>query len=186
MNLTFLQEGEGSPDKLKVGIVLVLIAFVVNMTLPQTVKAEYIILSDSDKLVEVVLKSTKSVDILTEKFKEYDKKQTELKTKKPLRVSTVIATAYSSTVDQTDSTPCITADGFNVCKHAQEDVIAANFLPFNTKVRIPELYGDKIFTVHDRMNRRYSNRIDLWKLSRNDAITFGKRLVKIEVVEYSR
>ena len=63
-------------------------------------------------------------------------------------------TAYSSTVDQTDSTPCITANGFDLCAHDQEDVIAANFLPFGTKVRMPELFGDQIFTVQDRMNAR--------------------------------
>ena len=95
----------------------------------------------------------------------------------------MVATAYSSTVDQCDSTPCITASGMNVCDRNTEDVIAANFLKFGTKVRIPELYGDKVFTVQDRMNPKFDHRIDLWKTSRNRAITFGKRLVKIEVIK---
>jgi len=34
------------------------------------------------------------------------------------------------------------------------------------------------------MNKRYDYRVDLWKKDRNTAITFGKRLIKIEVVQY--
>jgi len=92
-------------------------------------------------------------------------------------------TAYSSTVDQCDSTPCITANGFDVCAHNQEDVIAANFLPFGTKVRIPEYYGDRIFTVQDRMNARYYYRADIWMKTRQAAIDFGLAYAKLEVVE---
>lgn len=96
---------------------------------------------------------------------------------------TVPITSYSSTVDQTDSTPCITANGFNLCKHNQEDVIAANFLPFGTKVRIPEYFGDRIFTVQDRMNARYYYRADIWMRDRSDALKWGLKYTKIEVVE---
>lgn len=96
---------------------------------------------------------------------------------------TIDITAYSSTVDQTDSTPCITANGFNLCTHNQEDVIAANFLPFGTKVRIPDYFGDRIFTVQDRMNARYYYRADIWLRDRADAIKWGYKYAKIEVVE---
>lgn len=96
----------------------------------------------------------------------------------------VVATAYSSSVDQTDDTPCITANGFNVCDNGIEEVIANNGLKFGTKIRIPALYGDRIFTVHDRMNSRYGgNRIDLWMTSRERAIDFGAKKVEIEIVE---
>src|SRR3989344_3213041 len=61
------------------------------------------------------------------------------------------ATAYSSTPDQTDDTPFITAKGTTV----RDGIIAANFLPFGTRIKIPDIYGDKIFVVEDRMNRRY-------------------------------
>ncbi|MFZ5364621.1 MAG: hypothetical protein ACOZBH_00205 [Patescibacteria group bacterium] len=94
-----------------------------------------------------------------------------------------VATAYTSSKAETDATPCITADGYNVCQAGEENVIATNFLPFGTKVKIPDLYGDKEFVVHDRMNRRYSNRIDIWMKDRSDAIEFGKQQVKIVVVE---
>jgi len=92
-------------------------------------------------------------------------------------------TAYTSEVAQTDSSPCITANGFNVCKHGVEDTIAANFLKFGTKVKIPELFGDRVFVVRDRMNKRYPDRVDVWMKNKPDAMKFGVRYAKIEVIE---
>lgn len=92
-------------------------------------------------------------------------------------------TAYNSVPEQTDSTPCITANGFDVCEHWTEDTIAANFLKFGTKVRIPELFGDRIFIVRDRMNTRFSDRIDVWMKEIPEARKFGKKTAYIEVVE---
>ncbi len=89
------------------------------------------------------------------------------------RVINMTVTAYNSEVGQCVSTPCITANGFNVCEHGIEDVIATNILPFGTKVMFPELYGDKVFTVQDRMNAKYSYRADIWMLNHSDAIQFG-------------
>lgn len=98
-------------------------------------------------------------------------------------VSTHVITAYNSDPAQTDSTPCITANGFNVCEHGIEDTVAANFLPFGTKIRMPELYGDRVFVVRDRMNSRYTSRIDIWMLEKADARNFGVQRVVIEVLE---
>lgn len=97
-------------------------------------------------------------------------------------VSLHTMTAYNSEQGQTDDSPCITANGFNVCEHGVEDTVAANFLPFGAKVRMPELYGDKIFTVRDRMNSRYKNRLDIWMVNKADAMRFGVKTVKIEVL----
>jgi 3D (Asp-Asp-Asp) domain-containing protein len=91
--------------------------------------------------------------------------------------------AYSSTVDQCDDTPCITASGFDLCAHNQEDVIAANFLPLGTKVRIPEYFGDRIFTVEDRMNARYYYKADIWMKDRASALVWGVRHTTIEVIK---
>ncbi|TAL20346.1 hypothetical protein EPN90_01195 [Patescibacteria group bacterium] len=91
----------------------------------------------------------------------------------------VPVTAYSSTPDQTDDTPFITANGSRV----RDGIIAANFLPFGTRVRFPELFGDKVFTVEDRMNARYFYRADIWMESRAAAWEFGiKRKVLVEVL----
>lgn len=92
-------------------------------------------------------------------------------------------TAYNSLPEQTDDTPCITANGFNVCEHDIEDTIAANFLKFGTKVRIPKLFGDRIFIVRDRMNQRFSDRVDVWMKDYEEARKLGKRNVQIEVIE---
>ncbi len=92
-------------------------------------------------------------------------------------------TAYNSEVGQTDDSPCITANNFNVCAHGIEDTVAANFLPFGTNIRIPELFGDRIFIVRDRMNRRYTDRVDVWMLKRSDALQFGLKRATIEVIE---
>lgn len=90
----------------------------------------------------------------------------------------ITATAYSSTVDQTDDTPFITAWGTRV----RDGVVAANFLPFGTVIRIPEVFGDKTFVVEDRMHIRFSNRVDIWFPSREEALEFGAKRIKIEIV----
>lgn len=95
-----------------------------------------------------------------------------------LKQGYVPVTAYSSTVDQTDSTPFITANG----SHVYDGTIAANFLPFGTKVKFPEYSGDKIYTVEDRMNKRYNYKIDIWFTTRQDALEFGKQTLYYEVV----
>lgn len=87
-------------------------------------------------------------------------------------------TAYSSTPDQTDDSPFIMASG----KHVYDGAIAANFLPLGTKVKIPDMYGSKIFTVEDRMHSRFSDRMDIWMPTRSDAVKFGLRHARIEVV----
>lgn len=93
-------------------------------------------------------------------------------------------TAYNSEEAQCDSTPCITANGFNLCEHGIEDTVAANFLPFGAKIRMPDLFGDRVFVVRDRMNKRYQNRIDIWMLDKQDAKNFGVRAAKIEILEH--
>lgn len=90
----------------------------------------------------------------------------------------VIITGYSSTPDQTDDTPFITASN----KHVEDGIIASNFLPFGTKVRFPKLFGDRIFVVEDRMNRRFSERVDIWFSERHLAEEFGIQKSIMEVV----
>ncbi|MFA5084197.1 MAG: hypothetical protein WC475_02340 [Candidatus Paceibacterota bacterium] len=91
----------------------------------------------------------------------------------------VIITAYSSTPEQTDSTPFITASGSLV----EEGIVACNFLAFDTKIRIPELYGDKVFTVKDRMAKKNSHKIDIWFPTTEQAEQFGVQKTTVEIVE---
>jgi 3D (Asp-Asp-Asp) domain-containing protein len=102
---------------------------------------------------------------------------------KVISSTTHTITAYNSDVAQTDDDPCTTANGFNLCQHNQEDTVAANFLKFGTKIRIPDLFGDKIFVVRDRMNKKHNSRLDVWMKNRQEAMNFGIKVAKIEVLE---
>ncbi|MEK7532755.1 MAG: hypothetical protein AAB579_04130 [Patescibacteria group bacterium] len=98
--------------------------------------------------------------------------------REPRKVTQVVATAYNSLAWQTDDTPFITASG----THTRHGVVAANFLPIGTRVRFPEVYGDTVFTVEDRMNQKYNRgRIDIWMLEYRDAKQFGAKRLKMEV-----
>lgn len=100
--------------------------------------------------------------------------------RKVVKTIKVVITAYSSTPDQTDDTPFITASN----KYVKDGIIANNMLPFGTKIRIPKLYGDKIFVVEDRMNKKKSDHhIDIWMPERHLAINFGVKNTEIEILE---
>ncbi len=92
----------------------------------------------------------------------------------------MVLTAYSSTEDQTDDTPLITASG----KTVADGIIANNMLPFGTKIKIPELFGDKIFIVEDRMHSRKGKyQADIWMPEYLQAKNFGAKVTEIEVLE---
>jgi len=92
----------------------------------------------------------------------------------------VIITAYSSSPWETDSNPYLTAAGTQVKK----GVVANNLLPFGTKIRIPEIYGDKIFVVEDRMNwKKGYYQVDIWFPSYWEAKSFGAKRTYIEILE---
>lgn len=89
-------------------------------------------------------------------------------------------TAYSSSPEETDDTPFITASG----KMVADGVVANNMLPFGTKVRIPEIYGEKVFTVQDRMHYRMGEyKLDVWLPEKSQAKQFGVKKATIEVLE---
>lgn len=95
------------------------------------------------------------------------------------RVMRVEATAYTNLASLTDASPDITASGTRV----GFGQIAANFLPFGAKIRIPDLYGNQEFVVTDRMHSRYTNRIDVFLQSYGEARQFGvKRGLVIEIL----
>ncbi|GEM_PF-1455440 len=119
---------------------------------------------------------------LDEDFFNFSPPKTEKK-EEVLRSFFGTITAYNSEVSQCDSSPCITANGYNVCKYGLEDTVAVNHLSFGTKVKIPEIFGDRVFIVRDRMNAKHSNRLDIWMLDKEKALNFGIKRAKIEVVE---
>ena len=129
---------------------------------------------------EIRKTETEEVDQITED-KDKDK---EVAIKETLLVE---VSGYSSTPDQTNCQPFITASGNRV----RDGIVAANFLEFGTKIRIPEYFGDKEFVVEDRMNSRYSlpkndsydGHVDVWFYTRQEAKDMGRVLTEIEVIE---
>ncbi len=107
--------------------------------------------------------------------------------RKVKREITAELTGYSSTVDQTNSNPFVTASGAGV----RDGIVAANFLEFGTELRIPEYFGDKVFVVKDRMNTRYDypkdnsyeGYIDIWFHTRSEANNFGRVRGKVEILK---
>jgi 3D (Asp-Asp-Asp) domain-containing protein len=90
-------------------------------------------------------------------------------------------TAYSSSPDETKDygSPFITADG----TYVHDGVIATNLLPFGTKVMIPSLFGEKIFTVNDRMSKKLMNNLDIWMNSKASALVFGVHAAQVVVLQ---
>ncbi|MCR4280242.1 MAG: 3D domain-containing protein [Candidatus Komeilibacteria bacterium] len=101
-----------------------------------------------------------------------------------VRTVYISVTAYNSVPGQTDTTPCHTASGLELCERAVEDIIATNYLNLNfgTHVRFPDLFGDKLFRVEDRMNARYSDRVDIWMKDVPTARKFGKKYTRMEIL----
>lgn len=89
-------------------------------------------------------------------------------------------TCYSSSPDETDNTPFITASGKSVFE--VKNLAASNFFPLGTKIKIPELYGEKIFTIEDRLNPKYNDVIDIWKPTKKLAKQCGVKKAKVIVV----
>ena len=91
--------------------------------------------------------------------------------------------AYNSVPEQTWGDPCIAADNTNICERyaAGELICAANFVPLGTK-----LYIDTIgeCTVADRMNRRYTDRVDFF-MDKDIAAAknFGIKKLKVLIVK---
>ncbi|MEK9158199.1 MAG: hypothetical protein AAB638_03410 [Patescibacteria group bacterium] len=108
------------------------------------------------------------------------------KIKKVKRTHTVSLSAYSSSVDETDSTPFITAAN----TYVRDGIVASNLInpetgrryAFGTAIKIPDLFGDKIFIIEDRMNSRYVNNVDVWVTSKKAAREIGRRTLVVEIV----
>ena len=93
-------------------------------------------------------------------------------------------TAYNvGDPDQNWGDPCQSANGENICAALDSGSkrCAANFVPFGTILRIAH-YG--ICTVTDRMNKRYTNRVDIAmkKDEKEKALRFGLQRLPVTVI----
>jgi 3D (Asp-Asp-Asp) domain-containing protein len=99
-------------------------------------------------------------------------------TPKAAKVFTMRITAYTSDPAETSNHPLITASG----EFVHDGVVASNILPFGTKIKIPSLFGDQVFTVEDRMNQRFQNTVDIWMHTKRAALRFGVSYVPVVVL----
>lgn len=146
-----------------------ILATFIPIILPHTVAAQ---------VAESTLDFQSTIPIITSQiWPDYDQ---TFDTTPAIKTKTVVVTAYTSEVAQTDDSPFITAWG----THVRDGIIATNDLPRGTRVRFPELYGSKVFTVEDRMNKRYTGtgRVDIWMAEKPAAIKFGARRLAMEVL----
>jgi len=109
-----------------------------------------------------------------------------------VHISKIVATAYNSYPWQTDDTPFITSSGSEVADGTlalSRDMIRAENALMHRMGFNPSgmyAYGDTVFViyvkpmvVHDTMNRRFSQRADIWLDDLTTARKWGKRKVYI-------
>lgn len=88
-----------------------------------------------------------------------------------------IVTAYTSSVDETDDTPFITASG----ERTKRGVLACpKKYEFGTKV----LIEGRQYTCADRMNQRYRDKecFDIWVETKSEAFDWGRRTLEVKIL----
>jgi len=96
----------------------------------------------------------------------------------PQETRIITVTAYSSTVDQCDADPFITAYNTQV----RQGIVAANFLEKGTQIMFPEAFGSQIFVVEDKMHERFKYRVDIWMPSVQAAKEFGVKKIRMVIL----
>ncbi len=156
-------------NSLPITAIVAILAILSQIAMPFTVYAEMAIASQNANLTDLTIDQSPigHIVFLNQNYP------------KPDKVVNSVMTAYTSTVDQCDDDPFVAAWGDKVF----DGMIAANWLPRGTKIKIPSLFGDKIFTVADRMNARYGyGRLDIWMdSSKDEAKKFGVQRAEIEI-----
>ena len=113
------------------------------------------------------------------------------------------ATAYTSSVRETDATPFVTATGartrFGIIA-VSRDLLGSD-LPYGSKVKLEDLgdwhtgrgkgrfnamLKDVVFIVEDTMHKRKRQQIDVWMPDRSLALKWGVRRVRITVLQRGR
>lgn len=99
----------------------------------------------------------------------------------PYRTVLASVSGYSSSPDQTDAEPLITANGDTV---GFGTIACPSEFAFGTKIKI----NGKEYRCNDRMNKRYRNSsepyyFDIWFESRSEAVEFGRQNLEVKVYE---
>ena len=163
----------------------VLVVFLVELALPTpVVQAAQAIqplqTSAGALLTQEVKLPQKAIVVLDADAAEARKAKLGEIEKQPIRTLWMGVSAYNSEPGQTDGSPYITASG----TFTRPGVVASNYFPIGTRIRMPEYFGDREFRVEDRMNARYNLVVDIWMEDKTEAKQWGRRNVKIEVLSY--
>jgi 3D (Asp-Asp-Asp) domain-containing protein len=159
-----------------------------NLTKTPTVATKKKIQPKKDKLVSFIEnwdKDKKSIYAKQAKPKKIVQKPKEYKIVEPNspKSLSVVATAYTSHRNQTDSTPFVAAWGNRIGPGMRiiavsRDLIRKHGLKNGTKVRITGL--PETYIVRDKMNERFCNKIDIYMgVDKRKAIRWGRRYVKL-------
>ena len=95
-----------------------------------------------------------------------------------------VVTAYNAgDPKQTDDTPCISANGENLCTALVKGKkrCAANFVPLGSRLHVEKI---GVCLVTDRTNKRYRNRVDI-AMQREDlhkARLFGRQKLRVKIL----
>ena len=85
--------------------------------------------------------------------------------------------AYTASVNETDSNPLVMASGKMVYIGA---VACPRDIPLGTKI---EVKGLGTYTCEDRMNSRYTNNFDIFMLTKKEALTFGRQSLEYQIIK---
>lgn len=80
--------------------------------------------------------------------------------------------AYTASVDETDANPLVMASGKMVYIGA---IACPASMKFGTKI---EVRGVGEFTCEDRMNSRYDEHFDIFKMTKDEAFKFGRKTLE--------
>jgi len=145
-----------------------------------------------NQLDEALMKAAYEQILKESPKKPNPKETTKVATKKEVKTSSkskkykqlrVTATAYTSHVGQTDSTPNIAAWGDRLkpgmkAIAVSRDLLNVYGLKHKQKVRIKGLQGE--YVVLDKMNKRWSKKIDIYMgMDKKKAFKWGRRKVEI-------
>lgn len=92
----------------------------------------------------------------------------------PEQIMITEVSAYTNRVEETDSTPNITANGDTVYEGG---IACPRYIDFGTVV---EIAGEE-YTCNDRMNRRYKHNFDIFMFDYDKAINFGRQTLAVTI-----
>lgn len=145
-------------------IISLILIFSCSLIFPQhTLADNYLVEEDSLSIQGIIVDDT-LLSILNSDIVRLPVRSSrlpEIKDRKLENTTSRYITAYNvGVVAQTDNTPCIGASGDNLCDLVEQgiNICAANFVPLGTNL---EIEGIGICKVLDRMNARYTSRVDI-------------------------